>query len=149
MNVKGDIPFICKLLPLFRLKAVLVHLYPAQKALQRRRPREVSKISPVAGWSQISTPLFKFLRGELAIAKKFGQYKQIKPGNCSEVTGISLSYLHCNIALPSNCHLYFSLSKYERQILNPFEVVPLPRLTGWAGKACSACSCCHLLVPQL
>lgn len=98
MNGKGDIPFICKLLQLFSLKAVLVHLYPAQKALQRRRPGEVSKISPVAGWSQISTPLFKFLRGELAIAKKFGQYKQIKPGNCSEVTQ-SFHSLICTVIL--------------------------------------------------
>lgn len=38
------------------------------------------------GRSQISIPPFKFLRGELAIAKKFGQYKQIKSGNCSVVT---------------------------------------------------------------
>lgn len=33
VNVKGDIPFIRRLLRLFSLKAVLVHLYPAQKAL--------------------------------------------------------------------------------------------------------------------
>lgn len=84
VNVKGGIPFICRLLRFFSLKPVLVHLYPAQRALQRRRPGEVSKISLVAGRSQISIPLS--LRGELAIAKKFGQYKQIKSGNCSVVT---------------------------------------------------------------
>lgn len=85
-------------------------------------------------------------------------------GNCKEVwsgqtnyiggpfrgyTVISPSYLHCNIALPSNCGLYFSLSKYERQILNPFGVAALSGGTGRAGRVLSACSCCHLLLAHL
>lgn len=58
-------------LPLFRIQ---------------RRPREVSKIALVTARSQIFIPsLFKSLRGELAIAKKFGQFKQIKSGDCSAV----------------------------------------------------------------
>lgn len=40
----------------------------------------------VTGSSQISMPLSKPLRGELAIAEKLGQYKQIKSGSYSVVT---------------------------------------------------------------
>lgn len=40
----------------------------------------------VTGSSQISIPLSKPLRGELAIAEKLGQYKQIKSGSYSVVT---------------------------------------------------------------
>lgn len=84
-----------------------------------------------------------------------GNCKEVWSGQTNYIGGlfhgyivISPFYLHCNIALPSNCRLYFSLSKYERQILNPFGVAALSGGTGRQG-VLSACSCCHLLLAHL
>lgn len=148
---KGEMPFICRLLRLFSLKTVLVHLYPLQKVLQSRTARDVSKLSLVTGRSRVPILLFKSLRGELAIAEKFGQYKQIKSGNCSVVTQWFHSLI-CTVILhyPLIVTYTFRSPNMKDKYRIHWKLCNSPRRPpAWAKKAFSACSCCHLLVPKL
>lgn len=66
----------------FSLKAMLITFTLHRKCNRERGPGKFL----VTGASQISIPLSKSLRCELAIAEKLGQYKQIKSGSYSVVT---------------------------------------------------------------
>lgn len=81
-SVKGDISFICRFLRLFSLRAVLITFTLQRKCNREGEPGKLL----VTGSSQISIRLSKSLRGELAIAEKLGQFKQIKSGSYSVVT---------------------------------------------------------------
>lgn len=79
---KGRYFFHLQISAILSLKAVLINFTLHRKYNREGGPGKFL----VTGSSQISIPLSRSLRGELAIAEKLGQYKQIKSGSYSVVT---------------------------------------------------------------